>query len=286
MAERAGFEPAVPLRVRRLSKPVLSATQPPLREVRGRPYSTAGKAGGAGAADPPRPPEQGNRGGCGRVRGRVKPRRWRRRQGARGTGVRSRAMTSESDAGMPAPHPDEGAPRRRRRGSRGGRGRSRGDDANAPSDLPPVGDLASATPGEPSLFDAPAPDPSPERDITPEEDHDAPPLEEPVSGAEVAAARLLQHGGTRRRARAGGGHALRRVPAAQEPDPRHRGGGLHRAHRGAAPAHPAGALGQERGRALAHRHRQDRRLRDPRAGAAARSAPTTRPWARRAAPCA
>jgi hypothetical protein len=33
MAERAGFEPAIPLRVCRISSAVLSTTQPPLRRV-------------------------------------------------------------------------------------------------------------------------------------------------------------------------------------------------------------------------------------------------------------
>ena len=32
LAERVGFEPTVPLRVRRISSAVLSTTQPPLRE--------------------------------------------------------------------------------------------------------------------------------------------------------------------------------------------------------------------------------------------------------------
>jgi len=104
-------------------------------------------------------------------------------------------MTSEPDAGTPAPAPDDGAPRPRRRGSRGGRGRSRKpqDDADSTSSGSPDAPRGAA-PQQDRGFDEPPFQETPS--VLAEEDHDAPPLEEPVSGAEAAAARLLMHGGT------------------------------------------------------------------------------------------
>ena len=98
LAERAGFEPAVPLRVRRLSKPVLSATQPPLRgrgTSVGRPYIQPRSAGDAG-----------RRRGCGAGGA-----------GGRGAAVGSRASGHDGVAswpGRPSPaldHPPSRPPR-------------------------------------------------------------------------------------------------------------------------------------------------------------------------------
>lgn len=112
-----------------------------------------------------------------------------------------------------APGPDGGLPPpsepRRRRGRRGGRRRRSADDAGAaasdpaqepPSDGPPTDPVERAGAARPQRGDAPparAQGPSlPEeptgsfgrRSIQAEEDHEPPPLEEPVSGAEVVAA--------------------------------------------------------------------------------------------------
>lgn len=98
-------------------------------------------------------------------------------------------MTSNPDAGSPAPHPDEGAPRRRRRGSRGGRGRRRGGDGPSHDDRSFPG-APDASPGLPARGGWP---PEGGGSLGAEEDHDAPPLDEPVSGAEAAAARRRSH---------------------------------------------------------------------------------------------
>ncbi|MFM8386862.1 MAG: DEAD/DEAH box helicase [Planctomycetia bacterium] len=100
-------------------------------------------------------------------------------------------MTSNPDAGSPAPHPDEGAPRRRRRGSRGGRGRRRGGDGPSHDDRSFPG-APDASPGLPARGGWP---PEGGGSLGAEEDHDAPPLDEPVSGAEAAAARRRSHAG-------------------------------------------------------------------------------------------